>query len=122
MFVAQRAGEVAAAAGDAARAEAQLRAALAIADDLGEADQRAQLAAKLALALVARGETREAAALAHHGRRTAPAESATATALSMAAMMVVDSPSDLSLDRLIERIPPEMRHLKADLSAHFTTQ
>jgi DNA-binding SARP family transcriptional activator len=121
MFVAQRAGEIAAAAGGAACAEPHLRTALAIADDLGEADQRAQLAAKLALALMARGHSREAAALAHHSQRTAPLESATASALSMAAMIAVNSGAGVegSLDDLMERIPPEMRRLKRDLSAQF---
>lgn len=91
MFVAQRAAEVLLLAGEPWGAEPHLRTALALADGLGEAEQRAQLAAKLALVLVGRGGLDEAAELAHRSRHTAPAESVRAQVLWRAAMAAVRS-------------------------------
>lgn len=121
MFVALRAAEVESAAGAPERAEPHLRTALALADDLGEADLRAQLAAKLARVLVARGHTREAAELAHRSRRTAPSESVTAQVLWRAAMADVAwaSADQAGARKLLEQaiglLPDELELLATDL-------
>jgi hypothetical protein len=121
MFVAQRAAEVALAAGDPERAEPRLRTALALADEMGEADQRAQLAAKLARVLAERGAADEATELAARSRRTAPSESVTAQVLWRAASASVRSATadNLAARELLEEaaaiVPEEMRVLAADV-------
>jgi DNA-binding SARP family transcriptional activator len=125
MFVGQRAAEVEIAAGDPEGAEPHLRAALALADKLGEDDQRAQLAAKLARVLSERGHTREAAELAHRSRRTAPSESATAQVLWRVAMAAVRSASadHVAARELLEEasalIPDELELLAAALETQL---
>jgi hypothetical protein len=89
MFLPQRTAEVAFMRDEPERAEPHLPAALALADDLGEADQRAQLAAKLAVVLGTGGRPGEAEQLAHHSRRSAPTVSVRAQALWRTAMAVV---------------------------------
>lgn len=123
MFVSQRAAEVELAAGDLEAAEPHLRTALALADDLGEADQRAQLAAKLSRVLSQRGRVPEAAELAHRSRRTSPSGSVTAQVLWRAAMAGVRSAcADHSgarglLEQARSLVPHELKLLAADVSA-----
>ncbi|MGI8876040.1 MAG: hypothetical protein ACR2KP_17310, partial [Egibacteraceae bacterium] len=128
MFVAQRAAEVELAAGDPERGERHLRAALALADELGEADQRAQLAAKLARVLSDRGRALEAAELAQRSRHTAPSESVTAQVLWRAAMAAVRSASsDHSaarqyLEEAVALAPDELQLVAADLTTQLASQ
>jgi DNA-binding SARP family transcriptional activator len=127
MFVARRAGEVELASDHPERAEPHLRNALALADDLGEADERAQVAAKLARVLAHRGDMREAAELAHKSRHTAPRESVTAQALWRAAAAAVRSGSGdhaaarALLDDATALVPGDLTLLTADLVAQRAT-
>jgi tetratricopeptide (TPR) repeat protein len=125
MFVAQRAGEVEISAGDAARAEHHLRKALALADQFGEADQQAQLAAKLAEVLCQRGNVSEAAGLARKSRRSAPTESIPAQALWRSAEAAIQSASQSHaaarplLSEAIALVPEDARRLAAHLQSRW---
>jgi tetratricopeptide (TPR) repeat protein len=125
MFVAQRAGEVEISAGDAARAEHHLRKALALADQFGEADQQAQLAAKLAEVLCQRGNVSEAAGLARKSRRAAPTESIPAQALWRSAEAAIQSASQSHaaarplLSEAIALVPEDARRLAAHLQSRW---
>jgi tetratricopeptide (TPR) repeat protein len=125
MFVAQRAAEVELIVGEPQRAAPSLRTALALADDLGEADQRARLSAMLAWVLVATGHSDEAEELARKSRRAAPNDSVAAQVLWRIAMAAVkatatEHESALRLtDEAIALLPDEMPLLASHVAARY---
>lgn len=125
MFVAMRRGQIALMADHHEEAETAWRRALALADDLAEEDQRAQLAARLGRVLAERGQMDEATELAGRSRRTAPAESVTAQALwQSAAAAVADARGDDRAARghladAIAAVPGEMVALREELETQL---
>ncbi len=122
MFVGQRVAEVKTLAGRIEQAEPDLRAALALADDLGEAEQRAQYAARLAVVLALRGSTGEARELAHRSGEGAPVESLPAQVLWRVAVAALpdvrDAPAEPGpAEQATAMIPDDMRLLAADVHA-----
>lgn len=122
MFISQRSAEVELLAGRPDRAEPYLRTALSIADDLGEADQRAQLAAQLAVVVASRGRSDEARELAHASQSAAPRRSLAAQVLWRAAMAAAETSAGRAsadarglLDEATRLVPAEMRMLAAEL-------
>jgi DNA-binding SARP family transcriptional activator len=127
MFVAQRAAEVELMMGEPQRAEAHLRTALALADDLGEADQRARLAAMLAWGLATRGDVGEAEELAHKSARAAPLDSVAAQVSWRTAMVSIraDASDHEGARRLADEatalVPDEMPLLASDVASRLAS-